>query len=276
MLPLSRCGRFQLSGREMIAGRATHTEQEDEACMYPKTRLATRGAGRRDARRGARRPAADARPGPALRHRLRRPPARAADLPGRARARASRSWSCRNLELPGRAGIPGRPARPGDHRLGRDRRPVRAGRRAAARGHLGRPGGPHVGADGAAAAGRAAGRPRRSWPASRCAGCARARTRPRWRRCWRRARRSTGCTPGCRAGCGRAGPRRRWPPTSPTRSSAEGHAQVDFAIVGSGPERAPARTTRPPAGCCSPATWWWSTSAAPCRAATARTAPGPT
>ena len=57
---------------------------------------------------------------------------------------------------------------------------------------------------------------------------------------------------------------------------AEGHAQVDFAIVASGPNARQPAPRPPPTGCCSPATPSWSTSAAPCRAATARTAPGPT
>ena len=118
-------------------------------------------------------------------------------------------------------------------------------------------------------------RPSRCWPALRYATCGRARARRRWRRCWRRARRSTGCTRRCRAGCGQAAPRNRSPPTSATPSSRPGtRGSTSRSSV---PGRtAPARTTRPRAGCCSPATWWWSTSAAPCRAATARTAPAPT
>ena len=56
---------------------------------------------------------------------------------------------------------------------------------------------------------------------------------------------------------------------------AQGHARADFVIVGSGPTP-PSRTTSRPAGSWRPATPWWWTSAAPCPAATARTAPAPT
>ena len=68
----------------------------------------TRPQGRRRGRR--RRAARDARPRPALADRLRRAAAGAADLPGAARRRASRSWWRPRLEVPAVAGVAGVPA----------------------------------------------------------------------------------------------------------------------------------------------------------------------
>ena len=88
----------------------------------------TRPEGRR--RRRARRPAGDARPGPALPDRLRRAAARAAHLPGAAGRRATPFMVAPGLEVPAVLASPGpRPGRRGGG-LGRDRRPVRPGRRA--------------------------------------------------------------------------------------------------------------------------------------------------
>ena len=53
-----------------------------------------------------------------------------------------------------------------------------------------------------------------------------------------RRRRSTGCTPGWPSSCGPAAPSARPAATSPTAILAEGHATVDFVIVGSGPNGA--------------------------------------
>ena len=55
-----------------------------------------------------------------------------------------------------------------------------------------------------------------------------------------------------------------------------GHATVDFVIVASGPNNAPAPTTRSPTGFSRLAIRWSWISAAPCPRATVRTAPGPT
>ena len=179
------------------------------------------------------------------------------------------------LEQPAAQRFPGRPPWRRDHSLGRDRRPVRAGRGPAGAARQGGPVGPDVGADGAAAAGRDA--RGRAGAGQLCAARPAGAQEPG--RGGGAAGGGRGDRPGARPGAGlaAAGPDRgsRSPPTSATRSSRPGTRGSTSRSSAPG-RTAPARTTRPRAGCCSPATWWWSTSAARCRAATARTAPAPT
>ena len=69
---------------------------------------------------------------------------------------------------------------------------------------------------------------------------ARSRTTPRWPPCGPPARPPTGWPPCCRPVRSRwsGGPRRRCRPTSASLLIAEGHSEVNFAIVGSGPNAA--------------------------------------
>src|SRR3984957_14702491 len=86
---------------------------------------------------------------------------------------------------------------------------------------------------------------------------------------------AAGCIRGCPAGCAPAAPSWRSRPTSATPSWRRATRRLPS------PSSPPARTPPPripprPAGCWPPATPSWWTSATPCPAATARTAPGPT
>ena len=132
-----------------------------------------------------------------------------------------------------------RPGRRGGG-LGRDRRPVRRGRRAGwpVAGRVGA-GQPDVGRAGAAVARRAA--RRRAAPGVRR--CSRELRMRKSRRRGRRAapgrcRRSTGCTPGWPSSCGPGAPSARSGREIAAAILAEGHATVDFVIVGSGPNGA--------------------------------------
>ena len=181
------------------------------------------------------------------------------------------------LELPAALASPAGDLGLEHHRLGRDRRSVRSwSPRRLRPGHLGRPGRPDVGADDAAAARRAAGRP--AGPGQRGAARPAHPQDPRRgrRAAARRARPSTGCTPGCRAGCGRAGPSGQVAADIATRSWPRATRGPTSRSSASGPERGQPAPRRVRAGAAPAAMRSWSTSAARCRAATARTAPGPT
>ena len=107
---------------------------------------------------------------------------------------------------------------------------------------------------------------------SRCCARSRATTRssgsrrPARRRTRRSSRSSTSASPGA--------PRTRSPPTWPRLLREHGHSQVDFTVVGSGPNGANPHHEAGDAHHRGTATWWCSTSAAS-RTATDRTPRAP-
>ena len=92
----------------------------------------------------------------------------------------------------------------------------------------------------------------------------------------RRARRSTGSTPRPASGCEPGRTEREVGRDIAEAILAEGHARVDFVIVGSGPNGASPHHELVRPGDPAPASRWSSTSAGRCRAATARTPPATT
>ena len=187
-----------------------------------------------------------------------------------------RSWSCRGWSCPRPRR---RPRAAWAWRSSPGTRPTtrtRSSPRGSGGGRPGRPVRPDVGADGAAACATRCPAPARTWPARRCASCASRKTPAEvaaLRAAGEAIDRVHARVPG-------------W--LRPGRTERQVAADIADAIIAGGPRpgRLHDRRVRPERGQPAPrglrpgaaarATRWWWTSAGPCRAGTAPTAPGPT